>query len=148
MKMNWGTGITIGMITFMAFIITLSTKMINTKVDLVAKDYYEQGIGFQQHINNVAAASSLNQPVQVDINNEEEALNISFPSEFENNQIEGTILLFCPADVDKDISIPIKVDTLLRQNISLKKMNSGIWRVKLQWKVKGTSYYSEHEIEV
>ena len=96
MKFNWGTGITIGMILFMGFIITLSVKMIGSKVDLVTKDYYEQGIEFEEHLNQVKAANAFSQPVTVAVNYSAAQVQITLPAEFSNQSVKGTVLFFRP----------------------------------------------------
>lgn len=148
MKFNWGTGITIGMILFMGFIITLSVKMIGSKVDLVSKDYYEQGIEFEEHLNQVKAANALSQPVTVDVNYTAAQVQIKLPAEFSNQSVEGTILFFCPNEKNNDFSVALKPDSNLQQNLPLEKLTKGNWWIKLQWKANGKDYYYEEEIVI
>jgi nitrogen fixation protein FixH len=146
MKFNWGTGIVIGMVVYMGFIITLSTKMIGTKVDLVDKNYYELGIEHEQHIAQIKAAQALSQPVEVNLNFGKQQLELKFPNEFNNQKIKGTITLFRPADKNKDIKQAIKLDEQLSQSVSILDLSEGIWKVKLQWSSNGKSYYQEKDI--
>lgn len=148
MKFNWGTGITIGMILFMGFIITLSVKMIGSKVDLVSKDYYEQGIEFEEHLNQVKAANALSQSVTVDVNYTAAQVQITLPAEFSNQEVEGTVLFFRPSEKNKDFSVSLKPDSNLKQNVSLEKLDKGNWWIKLQWKANGKDYYYEEEIVI
>ncbi len=148
MKFNWGTGITIGMILFMGFIITLSVKMIGSKVDLVTKDYYEQGIEFEEHLNQVKAANALSQPVTVAVNYSAAQVQITLPAEFGNQSVKGTVLFFRPSEKDKDFSIALKPDSNLRQNFPLEKLAKGNWWIKLQWKANGKDYYYEEEVVI
>lgn len=146
MKFNWGTGIVIGMVAFMGFIITLSTRMIGTKVDLVTKDYYEQGIEHEQHMEEVRAAKDLSQPVEVEVNYSASQLEITFPKEFSENAVTGKTLLFFPADANKDKEVPLQLNANLKQTIPLEKLGKGVWRVKLHWECNAKKYYYEKEV--
>lgn len=148
MKFNWGTGIVVGMIIFMGFIITLSTKMIGSKVDLVTKDYYEQGIEFEEHLDQVKAANALSQPVTVNVDYSTSQVQITLPTEFSNQAVEGTVLFFRPSEKNKDFSVSLKSDSNLKQNVSLEKLDKGIWWIKLQWKANGKDYYYEEEVVI
>ena len=148
MKFNWGTGIVVGMVLYMGFIITLSTKMIGAKVDLVDNNYYELGIEHEQHIAKVKATQALSQPIDVKVNFSTQQLELTFPKEFGNQSIKGTVILFRPADKNEDVRKPLKLDSKLQQNISLSKLSDGIWKVKLQWNSAGKDYYYEKEIVI
>lgn len=148
MKFNWGTGIVVGMVVYMGFIITLSTKMIGSKVDLVDNNYYELGIEHEQHIERVKATKALTQPIEVKVNFSAQQLELTFPHEFSNQSINGTVTLFRPADKNEDIKNPLKLDVQLQQNISLSNLSDGIWKVKLQWSADGKDYYYEKEIVI
>lgn len=148
MKINWGTGITIGMIAFMGFIVTMGVKMSRSKVDLVSKDYYEQGLNHENHMENVRASNSLSHAVNVEVNYSSQKLEITFPKEMEKQALEGSIVMFRPSDKNKDFTENIKVDSTLQQSLPLSKLIKGIWRVKIYWKAEGKEYYFEKEVVI
>lgn len=49
-KINWGRGLTIGMVLFMTFITTLVIVLMSKKVDLVSEDYYRSEIAYGDEI--------------------------------------------------------------------------------------------------
>ena len=146
MKFNWGTGIVVGMVLYMGFIITLSTKMIGSKVDLVDNNYYELGIEHEQHIERVKATQALSQPIDVKVNFSAQQLELTFPKEFNNQSLKGTVTLFRPADKNEDVKQPLKLNVELKQRISVSKLSEGIWKVKLEWSAEGKDYYHEKDI--
>ena len=148
MKLNWGIGITIGMLAFMAFIVTMGVKMSQSKIDLVSKDYYEEGLQHEARMANMQAISSLSSDVIVTVNYTHEELQISFPKEVAKQTLEGSIVMFRPSDKNKDFTEIIKVDSNLQQTIPLSKITKGNWRVKISWKADGKEYYSEKEIVI
>lgn len=148
MKINWGTGITIGMIAFMGFIITMGVKMSRSKIDLVSKDYYEQGLKHEARMANIQAISSLSSDVIVKVNYTKQVLEISFPVEVAKQNLEGNIVLFRPSDANKDFTEKLQLDSNIQQKIPLTKLTKGNWRVKISWKADGKEYYSEKEVVI
>lgn len=146
MKFNWGTGIVIGMVAFIAFIVTLAANMIGHKVDLVAKDYYEQGIEFEKHIEQVKAADTFGDALQVNVNYASGQLEVVFPKVIETSKIVGQVYFFRPSDAKEDFSEALKPDTGNRQQIPLSKMAKGNWRIQLQWEMDGQEYFFEKEV--
>lgn len=59
MKWTVGHSITLAFVAFATFILYMVTKMMNTKVDLVEKDYYAKEIKFQNQINKYQNAEQL-----------------------------------------------------------------------------------------
>lgn len=57
--MNWGKGITIALILFIGFIVTLGTILMRQDVDLVAEDYYQQEINYETQIRAESNAKKL-----------------------------------------------------------------------------------------
>ena len=53
-KINWGTGIVIAIVSFMSFIIFLVVSMTTNQEfnhDLVVEEYYKQELSFQDQLN-------------------------------------------------------------------------------------------------
>lgn len=148
MKLNWGTGIAIGMVTFITFIVTLAANMMNHKVDLVAKDYYEQGIAYEKHIEQVKAADAFGDALQVNVNYTTSQLEVVFPKEIDANKIVGQVYFFRPSDAKTDFTETLHPTADNKQLIPLSKMAKGNWRVKLQWKMDGKEYFFEKEVVI
>jgi hypothetical protein len=68
--MNWGKGITIVLIAFIAFISTLVISMISHKVDLVTPDYYKQDLAFDSQYKALQNVVGLNETVTLTDNGE------------------------------------------------------------------------------
>ena len=77
--MNWGHKITISFILFAIIIITMVTIAMRTDVNLVAPDYYEEELAYQEQIDRSKNFQGLsNKPTVQKIDNQ---ILVTFPSE-------------------------------------------------------------------
>lgn len=144
--MNWGTKIGILYGCFVLLIVGMVTLSMLQKVDLVAADYYEQELNFQQKIDKSKRAQALVNPLKWVVN--PNSLQIVFPAEFKGQQIQGLISLFRPSDAALDQTLPIAVDSGLIQNIALKNFKPGAYKLQIDWQVGTTKYYNEGFIKI
>ena len=143
--MNWGNKLVVVFIVFAAGIGTLVYKAVNTKFDLVSKDYYSDELRYQDKIDglNNAAAISL-----VQISQDAEALIINLPSEMKGIAITGEAWFYCKTDAEKDRKIQLAVDPNGRQVIMKKQLIKGPYELKLNWQAGTNKFYTEHKIIV
>ena len=128
MKMNWGTGMAITMVAFMAFIIVLAVKMSNIETNLVEKDYYEKGQNFDK-INEMKS----------NFIKKGDVLSIF-------DMDSGYIHFYRPSSRKLDFkmncasrsTVKVDVSTLLR----------GAWNVKVMVFKDGIGYLTEEAIEI
>jgi len=144
--MNWGLRIIMLYATFVVFMLILVGMSVQQDFDLVSKDYYNQEIEYQTRINKIANAQKLSTPLQIQLDNETQQLNIQYPAQLEN--ISGSIQLYRPTDAKKDILTAIKPATDNTQTISTAALQKGLWRVKVEWAADNTEYYNEEIIVI
>lgn len=146
MKINWGTGIVVAFVLFIAFILFfVVTATTNSDYDfsLVSEKYYENELTFQEEINKYQNTKKLG--VILKFSRTDEGVLVQFPKNFkvDNNQIK--ISLYRPSNqrLDSEFS-PIfsSVSTLL---IPSKMLLDGRWDIKLSWKQKDKEYLYKKE---
>lgn len=143
--MNWGNRLVVVFILFALLIGVLVYKAMNTKYELVSKDYYKDELRYQDRIdgrNNAARISS------VSVSQDAEAVLISLPSEMKRKKVEGEAWFYCKTDALKDRKITLLVDTSGRQVILKKKLAKGAYELKLNWQSGEEKYYTEQNITV
>jgi hypothetical protein len=144
MKFNWGTGIVIAIISFMAFImyfvITMSTDN-NYSHDLVTEKYYQKELNFQDEIDAVKNTLLLKDKVK--IIRTEKGLEIEFPKYFISKEIKGKVFLYRPSNKQLDFEIPISNTYLL---VPEKRLVDGRWNIDVSWKYKNKAYLVKEEI--
>lgn len=146
MKINWGTGIVIGMLSFIAFIMYFVVNMLtDTKYDydLVTEEYYEKELLYQEEID----AETNSRTLTVDITGEKtkEGWLLKFPENINYKEIEGSVFLYRPSNKQLDYNMPIKLSSnylLIPDN----RLLDGRWNITVDWKYKGTAYLYKKSI--
>lgn len=143
MKLNWGYKIAAMYLLFVAGIMYLVVMSSREKVDLVTADYYAQELKYQERIDEETRAAALSAPVSISL--EGQTLVISFPQEFRDKNISGSVLVYCPSNKEMDITSTLSpADNTAR--ISIPDKNNGMHEVQVSWQANGVTYYAEQNI--
>ena len=140
MKINWGTGIVIAFICFIAFILYFVIAMNTNKKydhDLVTEDYYKEELEYQKDIDKLINAKTLSE--NISYNKTAEGLLIEFPKELEINKITGKVFLYRPSNKQLDFEIPISLSNTYLL-IPDKSLVDGRWNISIDWQYNGKSY--------
>ena len=140
-KFNWGTGILITIIVFMAITISTVIFLMSQDVDLVASDYYDKGIHHQEQIDRMNRTNKMGD--EVSINPENGFIKLVLPKSFIQKSLTGVIQFYRPSNEKKDFAVALAVDTSGQQLISTQSMEKGYWRVKLNFTQDEVEYYKE-----
>jgi len=141
-RWNWGWGIFTFYVFFMLATLTWVFITLGVDEDLVTHDYYEQSLVYQKHINASENALNADHPVTWKVINAGSQLYVSYPK----NLVDGTITLYRPSDAAQDRRITIEPDSSGRQVIGLQNLETGYWKIKVNWKEGDKSYYSESSL--
>jgi hypothetical protein len=141
--MNWGYKIMLVYILFVVGILFLVFKTTKESNDLVTKDYYAKELKYQQVIDDAKRTSNLSSTPLINILND--SLEITFPKEFDNKLLKGTIDVYYAADEKKDFSTTIET-TQSNFKIKIPQKNKGLHEVHLKWQVEAINYYFEKKI--
>jgi hypothetical protein len=143
---NWGTGIALVYTAFAVSIVLLVVNSFSKKIDLVAPDYYAKELVYQDQINKMNNARSLKEAIAWNVYGNK--LELVFPQEFASMEVKGQATLFKPSDVNADKSYDLSQDGSGKQVISTKGLQSGMYKLKLDWAVDNESYYQEGVIVI
>ena len=144
-KFNWGTGIFIVIIIFLASVAFRIYLSYQQEINLVSSDYYPKGTNYQEQIDKEKNTSKLEGKVGVSLkpNN---TIEILFPKDFQGRAVEGDIWVYRPSDYKKDHHFPIVPDDSLKQYVEIPDLMKGKYIVKLDWKSGEEGFYVEREI--
>lgn len=145
LKINWGTGIVLAIISFMTFILFLVITMTTNQEfnhDLVVEEYYKQELTFQDQLNR--ESNALNLESNIDIEIAPQGVIVSFPGQLDPARIQGSIVLYRPSNKEMDFMIPIslKDDQLL---IPAALLDEGRWNIVIDWSYMEESYYFKED---
>ena len=146
MKMNWGTGILIGIIIFIVISVTMTVIFMNQDVNLVTDKYYENSLKYQDEIDKQSRTNALSEEVK--INFDAQVINVLFPEDYQNKSISGEIYFYRPSDPTLDFKIPLLINAGGNQIIPTERLAKGYWRLKLNWTMNGNGYYNERAITI
>jgi hypothetical protein len=138
--MNWGTGITIVIVFFILMTLGFVTVAVRNDNELVAEDYYDQELGYQDKLNYAhnAKGSGINPKVS---QTETGCIRVDF-----STAVSGTLVLFRPSDktMDSQASFESQADSTWKHCPD--KLPRGMWKVSLTWLYQGKTCYSEHSL--
>ncbi len=144
--MNWGWRITIFLTLFISFIMYMVIYSFGVSSDLVAEDYYNQEIQYQENIE--AQKNALHIAEQVFIKSDNNELNIIFPESFNMNVEKGDVSFYRPNNAKLDKSFDLNLNQNNIQSIDKSMFIKGAYKVTIQFISKGETYLFNKEISI
>jgi hypothetical protein len=145
MKLHWGNYIAIFFTCFVVFILFLVFKTFSINTELVSEDYYDKEIAYQQKIDKLSNTQSMHASVK--IIQLEDSVQFIFPDKFVDDSIQGTIKMYRPSDISKDLELPIKLSNQ-KQYCSKTKLSKGNYVVHIDWKGNNVPFYTEESFYI
>jgi nitrogen fixation protein FixH len=143
--MSWGKGIILVFILFVGGIGVMVYKSMSKNVDLVASNYYEKELKYQEQINKINNTNALAVPLKVTVN--AESIELEYPPAV-SHDITGEVAFYRPSDSKNDFKIPVKTDNDNKQVISTTSLRKGMWKLKVNWKSGGKDYFNEEKVMI
>jgi nitrogen fixation protein FixH len=143
--MNWGHKIAFvygGFVLFIAGMITICVKQ--KDIFLVSPDYYKEEIAYQDQINRLTNA--VHEPIGFRYAGAEGEVKLSLPASHAGAR--GEILFFRPADARKDAKVPLELGADGKQTVPVRRLEQGLWKVKIRWTSGGKEYFSEQVLVI
>ena len=146
MKINWGTGLVLGMVFFIGFILFFVYRMTTENTlehDLVTESYYQKEMELQATIyakQNTAAMEKQITGIKTDM-----GYLLQFPEAFNPEKIKGNVFLYRPSNKQLDFQLPLKLtdpNLLIPDN----RLLDGRWNITVDWEYEGKQYRLEKQI--
>lgn len=141
--MSWGNKLVVVYVGFAAFIGIMVYKAVNTRYDLVSKDYYKEELRYQDKIDRLNNAAKLS---NVLIEQNEDAILIHLPKEQKGFKLVGDVFFYCITDERKDFHTSLEVDSTASQTVLKKYIQKGAYKIKLTWQLANDPYYFEDKL--
>jgi nitrogen fixation protein FixH len=143
----WPYAIIATFVLFAGYIGFMVQQAMRTSVDLVSPDYYKQELAYQQRMESAARTAALPAPVQVQYEAEAQRLSLQLPPELAGQAVQGTVHFFRPSDQKLDFELPFSPRGGAQQ-LSTSKLQSGRWRIRLDFTAGGQQYFQEKELTI
>lgn len=145
-KINWGTGLVIGMLLFIGFIMYFVVTMLTDSKynhDLVVEEYYKQELVLNSKLEARANNGTLTSPIRG--KRVPEGWLLEFPEEMNNPNLQGTVFLYRPSNKQLDFELPLEI---LESNLLIpeNRLLDGRWNISITWSQNGKEYLYEEEI--
>ncbi len=143
--MNWGKGLALVMIAFagmLAYFLVLASQ--NTE-PLIAEDYYEQELKYQDRIDAGTRTLALSNEVRFTATRDR--ISLMFPDQVKDRAISGELILL-RADVageDRSVVIMNATGGGFTEAITLRP---GRYIAQMEWRADTVTYYSEEQLIV
>jgi hypothetical protein len=144
-RINWGTGIVIGIIAFVVISVSMTVIFMTQDVSLVSDNYYEKSLSYQDEIDKQSRTKLLDEQVKINFNGQ--VIDILFPSTYLTKNISGEIFFYRPSNPKLDFALPLQL-VEANQIIPVERLEKGFWRIKLNWTMDGNGYCNERAITI
>ncbi|MCB1126299.1 MAG: FixH family protein [Verrucomicrobiae bacterium] len=138
----------VGIVAFFACFITLTAVFIvlstRQRTDLVAPDYYERELRYQEQIDRAERTRLAGLTAKVDYEAVGDRLVIALPEAHGLAHPKGRVLLYRPAAAEMDREIALEVDGQGRQSVDASQLPEGPWNVRVEWAL-GTAEFSSQQ---
>lgn len=141
--MSWGMKTMLVFGLFVAGMLFMVFKSAKQDMDLVAPDYYEQELKYQEVIDAAQHANALEGRVICKV--KEGFIEVSFPAEMVGKEMQGQVWLYCIADKKRDLKENMATKEGVFR-IPIESKHAGLYEVKVNWMAEGVTYYHEEKL--
>jgi hypothetical protein len=142
--MNWGKSIILAFVLFTIFIGTLVVICMKQEISLVSKNYYQEELRFQQHINKLNNTEQLKDKPSIQLI--PHALKIAYTN-FQNVN-DATLTIFCPANAANDKLFNIDNSDENTVLIPTSTIAPGMYKARFNWMEDGKEFFIEEIIHI
>jgi len=149
MKTNrnlWPYGIIAAFILFLSGTAGLIVIAATHPQSLVSRNYYEQEIAFQKHLDGGARARQSG--ASMDLDAAAGRIVISPPAGQVGRELAGQIAFYRPSAASLDRQLSLQPDAAGRQSIDVTGWPEGPWEVHVSWNAGGQDYFLDRKIVI
>lgn len=141
---HWGHGIIITFIFFGGFMAYFYINMTHENIDLVGKQYYQEGQNFQEKINERNGVIHLNEKPEHEFSEDFQAVRITYPSAIQ----KISLVFYRPSDSKLDQQINLSKLSGDFQIVKTSFLKKGPWKLSIHWTQNNQKYQEEHRVIV
>lgn len=143
MKFNWGTGILLVLVLFLAASAAFIIFALNQDVNLVHKDYYEKGVDYTEQMKVISRSEPFAGKFETLI--AESGLQIKIDSLLTTEIDSGKIVLYRPSGKDFDLEFQLEKNKTDFQ-FAAENLIPGRYILKVSWFADGLKYEVDKQV--
>lgn len=143
-RANWGTGLVVAIVVFLLLTVSLMAIALREDVNLVHDRYYDRGQQYGTRLQALERAQRLHDPLTVRVVRGEIAL--TYPRAVSPGALAGVITLYRPSGRSMDRTLAVAPDSTWQQTIPAGDVERGLWKVQVEWTMRGEAYYMEQPV--
>lgn len=116
--------------------------------DLVAADYYEQEVEYQNQLDRMEHARELGGRATVSYEAADGFIRIQLPPEHAILQPHGVIHLYRPSQAGLDQRLPLRLTATGEQQLDAQLLAPGLWDVRVRWVAQGREFFLNEKLTI
>lgn len=144
-KINWGTGLVIVIITFVTFLVSFALFSLTQTVNLVSKDYFPEEIAYSTKLDKLRNTDALLK--KIEIKQTDKDIRIIFPNNFYGKKVKGNVKFYFMKNFKFDVNMDINLINN-SQIINIKDYKKGRYFLQIDWEVDNKKYFQEFDITI
>lgn len=141
--MNWGKGIILSFVVFIGVLFTLVYISVNTEFSLVAENYYEQEINYEDQLVRIRNFNELNAKPVFEFNRKEREISLAFQEHLAAQISNGKVKFFRASGSQHDVETELLLEDEHVFKFSTKGLLDGAWTLQLSWSDGEKEFYKE-----
>jgi len=116
--------------------------------DLVAADYYEQEVRYQDQLDRIQHTAAAAQTASIAYNPATGKITVALPPGASPTNALGAIQLYRPSAAGLDRRLDLNPDSHGVQTIDATTVQPGLWRVRVSWTIGQEEYYLDQKVVI
>jgi hypothetical protein len=142
--MNFGKWILLSFVMFAIFIGVLVTVCVRQDVNLVSASYYREELEHSVKMQKMRNAEELEIKPEISVSGA--VVKISFPEFSELDRGDLTVLRPSDSSLDEKFALRRTSDRVVEYTLS--KPDRGLYRIRMDWSMKGKDYFFEKMVVI
>lgn len=142
----WPIAIVSYFVVFATFIGLFITWSVRQKQDLVAENYYEHEVRFQQQLDRAQRTQAQVPGTTVIFDAQARNIRVELPGVPTGSS--GQIHLYRPSNAQLDQKLPLALDGAGLQKLDATALAPGLWKVRVEWKAHDQDFYIDQSVVV
>lgn len=143
----WPVAIVAFFAVFATFLAVFVVWAVGQKQELVAENYYEQEVRYQQRLDKVNRTQVIAGQAAVTFDAARNCIVVALPPA-QAQGASGRIHFYRPSDARLDREVSLALNPTGVQTLDAKSLTSGLWKVRVEWTAQGQDYFLDQALVI